>query len=84
MKKYQDYSVADFDGYDCLKLSKYFYLALLFCLFTYIAGYVYWQLSSRPWLFTQVIITIVLIFMCYSSERFNLNLKEFPQKLPDK
>lgn len=157
---YQHYSVQDFDSYDCLKLSKRFYLALLFILrgyivwlmsvtnmrdrvsiiqwvypetslfylslfsgavglfvlliislrrpdahawvrlcwrytrviiivallfdlITHIVGYLYWQLSSIPWLISQAIITTALIYMCYSSERLNLNLNEFPQKLPE-
>ncbi|MCW8832195.1 MAG: DUF2919 domain-containing protein [Colwellia sp.] len=157
---YQHYSVQDFDSYDCLKLSKRFYLALLFILrgyivwllsvtnmrdrvsiiqwvypetslfylslfsgavglfvlliislrrpdayawvpfcwrytrviiivallfdlSTHIVGYLYWQLSSTSWLITQSIVTAVLIYMCYSSERLNLNLNEFPQKLPE-
>ncbi|MBL0711531.1 MAG: DUF2919 domain-containing protein [Colwellia sp.] len=158
---YRHYSIQDFDSYDCLKLSKYFYLALvfilrgyivwlmsvtnmrdrvsiiqwvypdtslfylsllsgaiglyillvislrrpdarswiqvswqytrviimlalLFDLLTHLVGYLYWQLSSTSWLITQAIITIVLIFMCYNNERFNVNLKEFPQKSPEK
>jgi len=39
--KYRQYSVQDFDSYDCLKLSKRFYLALLFIL----RGYIVWLLS---------------------------------------
>jgi len=38
---YRQYSVQDFDSYDCLKLSKRFYLALLFLL----RGYIVWLLS---------------------------------------
>jgi len=59
-------------------------LALLFDLLTHTTGYFYWQLSSIPWLITQAIITVILIVICYNSERLNLNLKEFPQKLPEK
>ncbi len=158
---YQQYSIQDFDNYDCLKLSKRFYLALLFILRGYIVwlmsvtnmrdrvsiiqwvypesslfylslfsgllglfvlliislrrpdahhwvqwswqrsrmfivlallfdllthtiGCFYWQLSSIPWLIGQAFITVTLIVMCYNSERLNLNLKEFPQKLPEK
>lgn len=39
--KYQDYSVNDFDKFDCLKLSKRFYLALIFIL----RGYLVWLMS---------------------------------------
>jgi hypothetical protein len=40
-KIYQDYSIEDFDKFDCLKLSKRFYLVLLFIL----RGYVVWLMS---------------------------------------
>lgn len=158
---YQKYSVQDFDSYDCLKLSKRFYLTLLFILRGYIVwllsvtnmrdrvsiiqwvypetslfylsllsgtvglfvlliislrrpdapvwiqwswlhsrtiivlallfdslthaiGFFYWQLSSILWLMAQVFITTTLIVMCYHSERLNINLTEFPQKMPEK
>lgn len=160
-KKYQQYSVEDFDSYDCLKLSKRFYLvllfvlrgylvwlmsvtnmrdrvsiiswiypetslfylslvsgaiglfvvliislrrpeapnwvqvswqhcrailitALLFDLLTHAIGYFYWQLLSVEWLIMQTIISFSLIFLCYNSERFQINLEEFPQKIPEK
>lgn len=159
--KYQQYSVGDFDSYDCLKLSKRFYLillfiirgyivwlmsvtnmrdrvsliswvypdislfylsllsgtiglfivliislrrpkaanwvqvcwkhcrtililALLFDLFTHVIAYFYWQLFSLKWLIIQIIISFFLIILCYSSERFKINLAEFPQKTPEK
>lgn len=40
-KTYQEYSIEDFDKYDCLKLSKRFYLVLLFIL----RGYLVWLMS---------------------------------------
>ncbi len=40
-KKYQEYSIEDFDKFDCLKLSKRFYLVLLFVL----RGYIVWLMS---------------------------------------
>jgi hypothetical protein len=40
-KKYQEYSLEDFDKFDCLKLSKRFYLVLLFVL----RGYLVWLMS---------------------------------------
>ena len=160
-KKYQYYSVGDFDHYDCLKLSKKLYLvlifllrgylvwlmsvtnmhdrvsivswiypekslfyfslfsgaiglfvlliislrrpeaspwvqkswrhcrtiligALLFDLFTHVLGYFYWQFFSLEWLIIQTIITLTLILLCYTSERFKINLSEFPQKMPEK
>lgn len=160
-KKYQQYSVEDFDHYDCLKLSKRFYLVLLFVLRGYLVwlmsvtnmrdrvsiiswvypetslfylslisgtvglfvvliislrrpeaanwvqiswlhsrkilvtallfdllthglGFFYWQLISVEWLIMQAIITLSLIVLCYNSERFKINLAEFPQKIPEK
>ncbi len=159
-KKYQHYSVGDFDSYDCLKLSKRFYLvllfvlrgyivwllsvtnmrdrvsiiswiypetslfylslvsgaiglfvvliislrrpgaanwvqvswikcrtilitALLFDLLTHAIGYFIWQLLSLEWLVMQAMISITLMFLCYNSERFKINLEEFPQKIPE-
>lgn len=160
-KNYQQYSVEDFDQYDCLKLSKWFYLVLLFVLRGYLVwllsvtnmrdrisiiswiypetslfylslisgsvglfivliislrrpeaanwiqiswqhsrkiliaallfdllthgiGFFYWQLISAEWLAMQAIFTMTLIFLCYKSERFKINLVEFPQKTPEK
>jgi hypothetical protein len=160
-KKYQEYSVEDFDNYDCLKLSKRFYLVLLFVLRGYLVwlmsvtnmrdrisiiswiypetslfylslisgvvglfvvliislrrpeaanwiqvswrhsrklliaallfdlltssiGFFYWQIISIEWIITQVIIATTLIVLCYKSERFTINLTEFPQKMPEK
>jgi hypothetical protein len=40
-KKYQAYSIEDFDKFDCLKLSKRFYLVLFFVL----RGYLVWLMS---------------------------------------
>jgi len=39
--RYQDYSIEDFDKFDCLKLSKRFYFVLLFVL----RGYLVWLMS---------------------------------------
>ena len=160
-KKYQHYSVGDFDSYDCLKLSKRFYLvlmfilrgyivwlmsvtnmrdrvgfiswiypetslfylslisgavglfvvliislrrpeaaswvkiswqhcrtiltmALLFDLLSHVVGYVYWDLFSLEWIIVQVIVSSALISLCYTSDRFKINLEEFPQKVPEK
>lgn len=160
-KKYQQYSVEDFDNYDCLKLSKWFYFVLFFVLRGYLVwlmsvtnmrdrvsilswiypdnslfylslisgavglfvvliislrrpdaanwiqhswqhsrkvliaalffdllthgmGFFYWQLISVEWLVIQATLILTLIFLCYSSERFKINLAEFPQKIPEK
>jgi hypothetical protein len=58
--------------------------ALLFDLLTHGVGFFYWQLISLEWLVMQTILTITLIVLCYKSERFKINLAEFPQKIPEK
>ncbi len=157
---YAQYSVEDFDNFDCLKLSKGLYLTLLFILRGYIIwimsitnmrdkvaiiqwfypepssfylsllsgvlglyivliislrrpdaahwvkvswrncrlllisalcfdllvnwlGYFYWQLASLPWLFSETLIALSLVYFVLRSKRFNLNLQEFPEKLSD-
>jgi len=57
--------------------------ALLFDLAANVIGFFYWQLFSSSWLMTQVIIVFSLISLCFTSERMILNLKEFPEKLPE-
>lgn len=158
---YQGYSVEDFDKYDCLKLSKSFYLVLLFVLRGYLVwlmsvtnmrdrvglmqwlypemnlfflslfsgaiglfvllvislrrpnayswveniwpysrtllvialsfdftvslvGFFYWQLLSLTWVIGQGVIVLVLIKLCFTSERLKINLAEFPHELPEK
>ena len=160
-KKYQEYSIEDFDKFDCLTLSKRFYLVLLFVLRGYfvwlmsvtnmkdrvatmqwvypetslfflslisgalglfvvtlislrrpnaanwikvlwpysrlllivalvfdfivnIIGFFYWQLTSVSWLIYQGLIVFVLITLCFTSKRMQINLIEFPQTLPEK
>jgi hypothetical protein len=160
-KKYQHYSVEDFDTYDCLKLSKRFYLvlifilrgylvwlmsvtnmrdrvsviswvypetslfylslfsgaiglfvvliislrrpgaatwvqlswqycrtiltiALLFDLMIHVVGYFYWQFNSIEWIIMQTIVSVALISLCFTSERFKINIEEFPQEIPEK
>ena len=55
--------------------------ALLFDLFIHILSYFYWQLFSINWLIIQLIITVVLTLLCYTSNRIKINLAEFPQKI---
>jgi len=160
-KKYQEYSIEDFDKFDCLKLSKRFYFVLLFVLRGYLVwlmsvtnmkdrvatmewiypetslfflslisgvlglfvvalislrrpdaaswikalwpysrmllilalifdlvinllGFFYWQLTSISWLICQGLIVFVLIALCFTSKRMQINLVEFPQTLPEK
>ncbi|MEI6895269.1 MAG: DUF2919 family protein [Colwellia sp.] len=159
--KYKKYSIEDFDKFDCLKLSKRFYLVLLFVLRGYLVwlmsvtnmkdrvatmqwiypetslfflslisgiiglfvviiisfrrpdapnwvkrlwpycrtilvtalmfdfiinfiGFFYWQLTSTLWLVGQGLIVFMLITLCFTSKRMQINLIEFPQALPEK
>ncbi len=158
--QYKKYTVEDFDNYDCLKLSKRFYIVLLYVLRGYIVwlmsvtnmrdrigiiqwiypetslfilslvsgalglfvvliislrrpdahvwekwawkncrmfllaallfdviantvGYFYWHLFSTSWLIAHIIVVFSLIRLCFTSVRMNINLSEFPEKLPE-
>ena len=158
--RYKEYSIEDFDKFDCLKLSRIFYLVLLFVLRGYfiwlisvtnmkdrvatmqwvypetnlfflslasgtiglfvifiislrrpeaynwvtkfwphsrtllifalffdlmvnLVGYFYWQLTSISWLISQTVIVIAFTLLCFKSKRMQINLTEFPQKLPE-
>jgi len=59
-------------------------VALFFDLLAHGAGFFYWQLISVEWLMIQVLLIMSLIFLCYNSERLQINLTEFPQKVPEK
>lgn len=160
-KQYQQYSIEDFDKFDCLKLSKIFYLVLVFVLRGYLVwlmsvtnmndrvatiqwiypetslfflslvsggiglfvvalislrrpnsadwikliwphcrtvlvialifdftinlfGFLYWQLTSILWLFSQGLMVFFLLTLCFTSKRMKINLIEFPQALPEK
>ncbi len=58
-------------------------VALLFDFFTNIIGFFYWQLQSVSWLLMQAVMVCGLIALCYTSERININLHEFPEKIPE-
>lgn len=58
-------------------------VALLFDLLVSFIGYFYWQLLSPTWLVTQFVIVGCLILICFKSKRLNINLKEFPQIIPE-
>ena len=62
-------------------------LILLICLlfdFTIsLIGFLYWQLLSPSWLLVQAMIIAGFVVFIYRSHRFNINLKEFPEKLPE-
>ena len=58
--------------------------ALLFDLMINLVGYFYWQLTSITWLISQGVIVFALISLCFTDKRMQINLDEFPQKLPEK
>lgn len=59
-------------------------IALLFDYLINLVGYFQWQLFSPLWLTVQGTIVIFLILLCYNSDRMNINLREFPEPLPEK
>ena len=130
---YSQYSLEDFDVFDCLKISKGIYLLLLFVLRGYIVwimsvtnmndrvgiiqwvypvpalfylsllsglvgifvvlvlsllvsvlGELYLQMFSISWICAQTLLVIAFVAFCFNSKRFNINLREFPEKLPEK
>lgn len=59
-------------------------IALSFDFAVTLVGFFYWQLLSLPWVIGQGIVVLVLIKLCFTSERMKINLAEFPQVLPEK
>ena len=57
--------------------------ALFFDLFVNLLGHFYWQLVSVNFLLLQITIVSTFILYCYKSQRFSINLQEFPDKLPE-
>lgn len=56
---------------------------LAFDLFVSFLGCFHWQLISMTSLISQALIVSFFITYCYKSHRFSINLKEFPDKLPE-
>jgi len=59
-------------------------LVLCFDLMISFIGYFYWQIISLNLLLTYVIVTVVFVTFLYKSQKFRLNISEFPEKLPEK
>jgi len=59
------------------------FTALLFDLGINFIGYFYFQLVPINFLVIQVIIVSGFMIYCYKSHRFSINLREFPDKLPE-
>jgi len=48
------------------------------------AGFLYWQLLSLSWLIMQTVVAITIAYYCLSSDKLRLNIREFPEKTPEK
>jgi len=57
--------------------------SLAFDLMVNLAGYFYWQLQSALWLYMNSLIVIVFAAFLFSSKRIQINIGEFPEKLPE-
>ena len=57
-------------------------LALLFDFIINLFAYLYWQMTPFPWIICQGVIALLLITLCYTSTRMQINLDEFPKILP--
>ena len=58
--------------------------ALLFDIAINAVGYGVWQLTTFTAFISQVLIAVALIILCLTNKRVTLNLKEFPQPMPEK
>lgn len=58
-------------------------LALIFDLTVNIIGYFYWQLQSSTWLLLNIVAVLGFCFYLYKSKRVQININEFPEKLPE-
>ena len=57
---------------------------LLFDLAVNIAGYLYWQNYSPNWIIANIIIVLGFIVYLFGNKRVQINIEEFPEKLPTK
>ena len=57
--------------------------ALVFDLMVNVFGHYYWQLQSSVWLFINISVVIAFCLFLYKSERVQININEFPEKLPE-
>jgi len=76
------------EAYTWVKVSwthirKFLLFSLLVDFTVSIVGYFYLSLISLSWLLLQLAITLLFIIVLYSSKRVKLNIKEFPEKLPE-
>jgi hypothetical protein len=56
---------------------------LVFDLLINIIGYFYWQLQSSTWLLINISVVIGFCLFLYKSKRVQININEFPEKLPE-
>lgn len=57
-------------------------LAILFDFIINLFAYLYWQMTPLLWIICQGVIALLLITLCYTSKRMQINLDEFPKILP--
>lgn len=57
--------------------------SLIFDLIINIVGYFYWQLQSAVWIFVNFSTVLGFCLFLYSSKRVNININEFPEKVPE-
>ncbi|WP_448549247.1 DUF2919 family protein [Thalassotalea fusca] len=57
--------------------------ALIFDLLINIAAVWLWSIGNYQWILTTSIIAVLITICLYKSKRVNINLQEFPEKLPE-
>jgi len=58
-------------------------LSLIFDFTINLLGYFYWQFHSPLWLIVNSIAVAFFIYYSFNSQRLQLNIEEFPEKLPE-
>jgi len=59
-------------------------LALTLDVLAISVAYVFWQLADISAVVGQISIAVLCVLLCVKSKRLSLNLKEFPEPLPEK
>ncbi|MDO6428292.1 DUF2919 family protein [Thalassotalea sp. 1_MG-2023] len=68
----------------CHQLKNILFIALFFDWLINLLAYYFWQMQSKEWLLINSTIIIIAVIYLYSSKRVNINVQEFPEKLPEK
>ncbi|MDO6447591.1 DUF2919 family protein [Colwellia sp. 1_MG-2023] len=57
--------------------------ALIFDLAVNLIGYFYWQIQTLTWVIVNASVVILFGFLLFKNNRIQINIAEFPEKLPE-